>query len=315
MISIIVPVYNGKETICECLRAVSNQEYRDYECIVVDDGSRDDTLDIVRDFPFKIIQVEGGPLGPANARNYGVEHAKGDIVLFIDADVIIKPDSLTKVAHDFAKNPDFAALFGSYDESPTSLNFVSQYKNLIHHYVHQQGRENSATFWSGFGAIRRDVFLKLGGFDAKQFPRPSIEDIDLGYRLKEAGYKTVLRKDIQVTHLKAWSLMGLLKTDIFYRAVPWTALILRHSNIPNDLNLSFSQRISTFLLLGIMAYVGIFTTVSNIILLLLVTGLFLSLMNVWYWSPKNTDFQMTSKGERTHLLANWSNQFGSPLPG
>jgi glycosyltransferase involved in cell wall biosynthesis len=303
MISIIIPVYNGKETIHECLRAVNIQEYRDFECIVVDDGSKDETLDIARNFPFQIIQVEGGPLGPSNARNHGVEHAKGDIVLFVDADVIIKSDSLAKVAQEFETHPDIAALFGSYDENPTSLNFVSQYKNLIHHFVHQQGHENSATFWSGFGAIRRDIFLKLGGFDAKQFPRPSIEDIDLGYRLKEAGYKTVLRKEIQVTHLKAWSLMGLLKTDIFYRAVPWTSLILRHSNIPNDLNLSISQRISTFLLLVIMLYVGIFTTVPNIILLFLVTGLFLSLMNIWYWSPKNTDFQMTSKGERlTYFL-------------
>jgi glycosyltransferase involved in cell wall biosynthesis len=303
MISIIIPVYNGKETIHECLRAVSIQEYRNFECIVVDDGSKDETLEIARNFPFKIIQVEGGPLGPANARNYGVEHAKGEIILFIDADVIIKPDSLAKVAHEFETHPEITALFGSYDENPASLNFVSQYKNLIHHFVHQQGHENSATFWSGFGAIRRDVFLKLGGFDVKQFPQPSIEDIELGYRLKEAGYKTVLRKEIQVTHLKAWSLMGLLKTDIFYRAVPWTALILRHSNIPNDLNLSISQRISTFLLLAIMLYVGIFTTVPNIILLFLVTGLFLSLMNIWYWSPKNTDFQMTSKGERlTYFL-------------
>lgn len=298
MISIIIPVYNGKETIAECLRAVHSSEYPHYECIVVDDGSTDNTLDIARSFPFKIIQVAGGPSGPANARNIGAENAQGDIILFVDADVIIKPDTLTRVVNEFEKYPEITALFGSYDETPTSLNFVSQYKNLIHHFVHQQGHEISATFWSGCGAIRREAFIKLGGFDAKQFPRPSIEDIELGYRLKEAGYKTVLRKDIQVTHLKAWSLLGLLKTDVFHRAVPWTVLILRHRNIPNDLNLGISQRLSTFLLLGIMLYVGLFTSVPNIILLLLITGLFLALMNIWYWSPKNTDFQMTSKGER-----------------
>jgi glycosyltransferase involved in cell wall biosynthesis len=303
MISIIIPVYNGEETIGECLRAVSCSEYQDYECIVVDDGSNDDTLDIASKFPFKTIRVEKGPLGPANARNYGVEHAQGEFILFIDADVIIKPDTLTKVINEFEKHPETAALFGSYDENPASLNFVSQYKNLIHHFVHQQGHDSSATFWSGCGAIRREIFIKLGGFDAKQFPRPSIEDIDLGYRLKEAGYSTVLRRDIQVTHLKAWSLFGLINTDIFYRAVPWTALILRHSNIPNDLNLGISQRVSTVLLLGILLYVGIFTPIPNLILLLLITGLFLSLMNVWYWAPKNTDFKMTSKGEKlTYFL-------------
>jgi glycosyltransferase involved in cell wall biosynthesis len=303
MISIIIPVFNAKETVGECLRAISCSEYKDYECIVVDDGSKDNTLEIVKSYPFKVFQVAGGPLGPANARNYGVECAQGDIVLFVDGDITIKPDSLARVADEFERHPDIAALFGSYDENPASLNFVSQYKNLIHHFVHQQGRENSATFWSGFGAIRRDIFLKLGGFNAKQFPHPSIEDIDLGYRLKNAGYKIVLRKDIQVTHLKAWSFLGLLKTDVFHRAIPWTSLILRHNNIPNDLNLSISQRISTVLMLGIMLYVGIFSPIHNIIFLFLITGLFLSLMNIWHWSPTATDFQMTSKGEKlTYFL-------------
>ena len=303
MISIIIPVYNGQETIGECLRAVSSSDYQGYECIVVDDGSKDDTLEIARNFPCKIIQVAGGPLGPANARNYGVEQAHGDIILFLDADVIIKPDTLSKVVEEFEEHSDVAALFGSYDETPASLNFVSQYKNLVHHFVHQQGHESATSFWSGCGAIRREIFVKLGGFDAKQFPRPSIEDIELGYRLTEAGYKIVLRKNIQVTHLKAWSLFGLLKTDIFYRAVPWTALIIRHGSLINDLNLSISQRISTVLLIGIMLYIGIFASISNIILLFLITGLFLSLMNIWHWSPKSTDFQMTSKGEKlTYFL-------------
>jgi glycosyltransferase involved in cell wall biosynthesis len=303
MISIIIPVYNGHETIGECLRAVSSSDYHAYECIVVDDGSKDNTLDIVKNFSCKIIQVTDGPLGPANARNYGVEHAQGDIILFLDADVIIKPDTVSKVVKEFEEHSDLAALFGSYDENPASLNFVSQYKNLVHHFIHQQGHESSTSFWSGCGAIRREIFVKLGGFDAKQFPRPSIEDIELGYRLTEAGYRIVLRKNIQVTHLKAWSLFGLLKTDIFYRAVPWTVLIVRHGSVLNDLNLSISQRISTVLLLGIMLYVGIFASIPNIILLFLITGLFLSLMNIWHWSPKNTDFQMTSKGEKlTYFL-------------
>jgi glycosyltransferase involved in cell wall biosynthesis len=303
MISIIIPVYNGQETIAECLRAVSGSDYHGYECIVVDDGSKDNTLDIVRNFPCKIIQVADGPLGPANARNYGVEQAKGDIILFLDADVIIKLDTLSRIVKEFEEHSDVAALFGSYDETPASLNFVSQYKNLVHHFVHQQGHENATSFWSGCGAIRREIFVKMGGFDAKQFPRPSIEDIELGYRLTEAGYRIVLLKNVQVTHLKAWSLFGLLKTDIFYRAVPWTVLIVRHGRVLNDLNLSISQRISTVLLLGIMLYIGIFASIPNIILLFLVTGLFLSLMNIWHWSPKNTDFQMTSKGEiLTYLL-------------
>ncbi len=64
----------------------------------------------------------------------------------------------------------------------------------MHHYVHQQGSEDASTFWSGFGVIKRKLFLKLGGFDIKRYSRPCIEDIDLGYRLKQTGAKIHLAK-------------------------------------------------------------------------------------------------------------------------
>jgi len=131
---------------------------------------------------------------------------------------------------------------------------LSQYRNLLHHYVHQHGREDASTFWGACGAIRRDVFLSIGGFD-QGYARPSIEDIELGYRLKKAGASIKLYKSLQVKHLKRWTFASMLQADFFQRALPWTELILRERNLINDLNTSLSGRTSVvlaFILVGLL---------------------------------------------------------------
>jgi hypothetical protein len=132
---------------------------------------------------------------------------------------------------------------------------VSTYRNLLHHFVHQQGQAQASTFWAGCGAVRRDAFLASGGF-SPAFCRPSIEDIELGYRWRAAGAEIRLAKHIQVKHLKRWTLFSMLKTDIVDRALPWTVLSARTRTLPNDLNLEMSQRVSAcsaVLLAGLIA--------------------------------------------------------------
>ena len=146
--------------------------------------------------------------------------AKGEYLCFIDADCEVCHDAIADLAERLESHFEIDALFGSYDDAPAATNFIAQYKNLMHHYVHQQGNEEATTFWSGFGVVKRELFLKLGGFDVARFSRPSIEDIDLGYRLKQAGAKIHLAKELQVKHHKAWKLFGLMKTDIFDRGIP-----------------------------------------------------------------------------------------------
>jgi glycosyltransferase involved in cell wall biosynthesis len=192
--------------------------------------------------------------GPACARNRGAREARGDILFFVDADVTIPENALSQVAAAFRREPDLAALFGSYDDEPAAPNFLSQYKNLLHHYVHQTAREEAFTFWGACGAIRREVFLRLGGFD-ERYRRPSVEDIELGYRLTQAGQKILLFKTLQVKHWKRWGMGSLLTADFFYRALPWTELILRDRHLPNDLNLRLSGRISVLLTFGLVGTV------------------------------------------------------------
>lgn len=283
-ISVIVPVHNGAMVLPRALAALAQTTYPYFECLVVDDGSTDETRAVANRFETTVLTMAAGPLGPAAARNRGAAAASGEILFFVDADVLVQPETLAQVAALFAAAPDVAALFGSYDESPHATDFTSQYKNLAHCFVHQQARTEAQTFWSGCGAIRREVFMAMGGFDAARYPRPSIEDIELGYRLSAAGHRILLAKEIQVKHLKQWTLQGLIKCDIFDRAIPWTLLNLSARAIPDDLNLRRSQRVSAMLLCLVLLVVVLASPSTSAGALLLLLGLFLAVVSGWQWA-------------------------------
>jgi glycosyltransferase involved in cell wall biosynthesis len=241
-VSVIIPVHNGGDNFRRCLLSVKELKPSPEEVIVVADGDPDGSWEVAEGFDLQVLR-RPSPGGPAQARNLGANNAKGDILLFIDADVTVPYDTIEKVVTSFQIYPDLDALIGSYDDEPFETNFLSQYKNLLHHFVHQTSNREASTFWGACGAIRREVFFKMGGFD-KRYRRPSIEDIDLGYRLKKAGYKIYLLKQIQVKHLKHWGIISLLRADFFFRALPWTNLILNEGRFLDDLNIKFTSRIS-----------------------------------------------------------------------
>jgi GT2 family glycosyltransferase len=295
MVSVIIPVYNSADALRRCLEAVATSTYTHYECIVVDDGSTDDSRDVAASFSTRLVALSGEPRGPAYARNRGAEVARGDVVFFVDADVVMACDTLMKLAETFAADPTIGAVFGSYDDNPEARDFLSRYKNLFHHFVHQHARQDAVTFWSGCGAVRRPVFLELGGFDEVRYPRPSIEDIDLGYRLRAAGHRIVLNKAMQVQHLKRWTMRSMIKTDIVDRGIPWTQLVLREKHIPNDLNLRFSQRVSAFLLYAVLVYLGLIAFFHDVVILPLLVGLFLLVAG--NWSEGTPHFQMSRRAQ------------------
>ena len=251
LLSVIIPVYNGGEAFRMCLCALADSSIT-FECLVVDDGSTDDTARVAAGFGARVFSTDGKQ-GPARARTLGAEHAGSDLLLFIDADVCVRPDSLKRVVQAFDADDSLTALFGSYDDSPAEPDFVSQYRNLLHHFVHQRSKREAQTFWSGFGAIRAAAFRACGGFDTS-FSRPAVEDIELGHRLQASGCKIILDPSLQVKHLKEWGFVAMLITDVRDRGIPWAQLILSDSRMPNDLNVSISQRVSValaFIFVGI----------------------------------------------------------------
>jgi hypothetical protein len=251
-ISVVIPVFNGGPDLEKCLAAISEYTVPVFECIIVDDASTDDMVNpAARRYGARVIRLDQ-QCGPAKARNRGVNEASGDIIFFTDADVLLHPDAIAQAVSAFQSDPGLDAVIGSYDDQPGHTSFISQYRNLFHHWVHQTSAFEATTFWTGCGAIRRDVFLKMGGF-SPDYPRPCIEDIELGVRLHGAGHRIHLLKNMLGKHLKNWQFWNMIRTDIFQRGVPWMLLVLRDGQLGNNLNLSYKSRIATVLagLLGV----------------------------------------------------------------
>jgi hypothetical protein len=191
-----------------------------------------------------LVVEEPAGLGPAAARNLAARRANGELLVFVDADVEVHPDAFARIRSAFAADGELTALFGSYDDDPPAGRLVSDFRNLLHHHVHQTDSGPATTFWAGLGAIRRDAFLEAGGFDERRFPRPSIEDIDLGARLVAQGEYIVLDPLIQGKHLKHWTVATMVKTDLFDRGLPWVELLISRGVHETTLNLGWRHRAS-----------------------------------------------------------------------
>ena len=241
-VSVIMPVYNGVEFMRQSLPPLMTmlQKHEVLEVIVVDDSSTDNSAAFASKVGARVIP-SGGRLGPGAARNMAAKVAEGEILWFVDADVVVHADSARKLCEGFS-DESVVAVFGSYDDQPPAQNFLSQYKNLVHHYYHSKAGTEASTFWSGCGGILREVFLNNNGFDMELFKHPSIEDIELGYRLIDDGGKIYLAPELKCTHLKEWRLWNLLHTEVIRRALPWSRLMLARGSIDNALNVSTSER-------------------------------------------------------------------------
>lgn len=222
-LSVVVPATDGPATLARCTAAIAAASAPPDEVIVVD-----------------------GPatLSAAAARNVGVHRATGDVIVFIDADVEIHHDAFARIRATFEDRPGLTAVYGSYDDAPAVRSTVSAFRNLMHHHVHVDGAGPAETFWTGLGAVRRDRFLGVGGFDEERYPHPSIEDIELGRRLINAGGEIRLDPTIQGKHLKRWTMRSMVWTDFARRGVPWTALQIRERRASSTLNLGWRHRLS-----------------------------------------------------------------------
>jgi cellulose synthase/poly-beta-1,6-N-acetylglucosamine synthase-like glycosyltransferase len=200
MLSVIVPATNEPATLPRCLEALSAAM-----------GDHDEL----------VLLREGLGQSPARLRNDGARHAQGDVLVFVDADVVVHPDALELLRQAFASDARLTAAFGSYDRHPPA-GVVSEFRNLLHRHVHRENAGEACTFWAGLGAIRRPAFLATGGFDEVAFPRPMLEDVELGLRLSGQGHRTAVMPEVQGRHLKRWTLRAMLSSD-----APFTSSITR----------------------------------------------------------------------------------------
>jgi cellulose synthase/poly-beta-1,6-N-acetylglucosamine synthase-like glycosyltransferase len=215
MISVIIPAYNAEKTISSTLEALLNQNYskNKYEIIVVDDGSADNTKIIVKKFK-KVKLIQQKHKGPAAARNLGVKHAKGDIVLFTDADCIPDKNWIRYMIEPF-KNPEIVGVSGTYK----TLNKESLIARFVGYEIEQRHekmkKQKCIDFIGTFSAAyRKNIFLQFGGFDTC-FKTSSGEDIEFSYKLADCGLKMVFQPKAFVYHKHPDNLQKYLKQQFF----------------------------------------------------------------------------------------------------
>ena len=222
-LAVVVPATDDPPTLDRCLAAIEAGDRAPDELVA---------------------QREPAGTGPAAARNAGSEEASAEVLVFVDSDVEVDAEALARIERRFGEDPGLAAVFGAYDDDPADSGLASRYRNLLHHHVHSGAGGEAETFWAGLGAVRREAFETAWGFDADRYPRASVEDIELGMRLRRQGSRILLDPRIRGRHLKRWTVASMVSTDFGRRGVPWMRLLLREGAGSTALNLGWRRRLS-----------------------------------------------------------------------
>ena len=223
LISIIIPAYNSEKTIGKTIESLLKQNYskKNYEIIIVDDDSSDNTQDTILKFK-QVRLIKQNHKGPATARNLGARNAKGDILLFTDADCILDKNWIKEMVKPFT-NPEIIGVSGTY-KTLNNDNFMARFIGYEIEERHERmKRQKFIDFIGTFSAAyRKKIFLKFGGFDTR-FKTSSGEDPELSYRIDKAGLKMVFQPKAIVFHPHPNSLWKYLKQK--YKRAVWRNLM------------------------------------------------------------------------------------------
>jgi glycosyltransferase involved in cell wall biosynthesis len=227
-ISVVIPNYNGARSIGSCLEALFASSYDNFEVVVVDDCSSDDSPGIIRRFPCRLVTLEKQS-GAARARNIGAQNSGGEVLFFIDADCIVQRDTLARVDRS-AGVSDKAVIGGTYTRLPEDDCFFSTFQSVFIHYSETK-RERPDYIASHAMAIRRELFEKSGGFPETFMP--IIEDVEFSHRLRRSGSALRMDPSILVSHSFDFTLTKSLR-NAFRKSMYWTAYSLKNRDLLKD---------------------------------------------------------------------------------
>lgn len=229
--SVVVPVHDGGPLLARALDALAASDLpRDtWELIVVDDASRDDSAVTSAAHADSIIRLPGTPMGPAYARNRGAEVAHAPLLVFVDADVLVRPDTLRRLCERLEGDETVAAAVAGFDAAPP-VSGVGRYHNLVLHVTHRTHDGDLDAFWASCGAVRREVFASVRMFNEWHFRAPEVEDLELGMRLRAAGHRIVRAAGVEVTHGRGWS-AGTLLSTLWWRGATVTRTRLGRADV------------------------------------------------------------------------------------
>ncbi len=254
-LSIIIPAYNSARTLPALLDSIFTSTFKDFEVILVDDGSTDETKDVIKGYGLRYYYIDNA--GPAGARHFGAKKARGGILVFFDSDVILYPEALERVKKDFSKE-SIKAVTGFWDKKQKTKDFFPRYKALrewVYWLIEDTGKSDYL-FSTRVSAVRKKVYFEVGGFIREEEGRNALEDIDFCYRLTKQ-HPIVFDPKVKVHHeFESWD--KFLK-KYFKRSFKFTKLFLRYKKLnrtsftPNETVVGFlAVLILVFLLLGVV---------------------------------------------------------------
>jgi glycosyltransferase involved in cell wall biosynthesis len=227
-ISVVIPNHNGSKTIGKCLKAVLSSKYDCFEVIVVDDSSSDSSVDIISEFPCRLIRLEKHA-GASRARNTGAKNSSGEIIFFIDADCIVAEDTLSLTQKAIAAQKD-TVIGGSYTPLPYDSNFFSVFQSVFINYFELKRKEPDYIATHSM-AIGKSIFEKNNGFPEEFLP--IIEDVEFSHRLRRSGYKLLMAPDVLVRHIFNFTLKKSLR-NAFRKSRYWVMYSLSNKDVFKD---------------------------------------------------------------------------------
>jgi len=224
-LSVVVPVKGTAPHLARALEALAASDYprTRWELIVVDDSGDPDVADLAARWADSVVRLPGPTPGLAYARNRGVEIARGDIVVFVDADVCVQGDALRHLVTPMMADERVAAVSGAFDVRP-STSLVSRYMGLRNAHEADRTADDADAYWSGFGAIRTAVFVELGMFNEWRVGFPHADAVENGARIRSLGHRLVRSRDARAEHLHEWTLGDALRATLRDSGTPWTRL-------------------------------------------------------------------------------------------
>jgi len=212
------------------LEAAFNSTFDNFEIIVVDDSSTDGSMAIIAPYPCRVIRLPKHG-GASMARNTGAENSRGDVLLFIDADCLLQPDTLTKAASAYMEGGPEVVIGGTYTRLPYDQSFFSTFQSIFIHYSETKNAQNPDYIATHAMLIQADIFKRSGGFNEDFMP--ILEDVEYSHRLKNAGYRLHMHPEILVQHIFNFTLIKSLSNGI-RKTKYWSIYSIKNKDLLSD---------------------------------------------------------------------------------
>ena len=313
-VSVVIPAYNCERTLRDCITSVQNSKFRDFEIIVVDDGSRDRSREIAKAFR-NVRLITQKNLGPAAARNNGAKKAKGALIHFLDSDVIMLPNTLS-IGIGAMKSKNADSVNGIYSKEPANRGFFPMYKALLEYYTFHKGNpEKYSIFIASNALIKKRVFESLGGFNttarwAKDVSR-GLENDEFGYRLSQK-YKNIVEARMQVRH--NFPYFKKLAQTYFRRTFTWIKLFLHRKKFSSTGPTSASIGISTMAgFLSLSALLGFLHIAFALIGAIMFMGFFFGYAGFYSFTLREKGIIFSFKSLLASYFFSWAIGFSAML--